>query len=202
VPITTALRRLMGSANVLAGLSVQGRSESLMQKAQDELTEVLRKRHKIGSGKPSDFIVFNAGTAAQTSSDQADDFEQLINCLAAVALIVGGIGIMNIMLVSVTERTREIGVRKAIGAKRRDILMQFLIEAVFLSLFGGLIGVAFGVLFTVYGLPSLKPDWETDLTVQPMFVAFGFSFLVGMFFGFYPAFKASKLNPIEALRYE
>ncbi len=202
VPVTTALRRLFGKDNVLGGMSLQGRSESLMQKAQEEADGVLRKRHKVGSGKPSDVIIFNAGTAAATSSEQADDFEQLISCLAAVALVVGGIGIMNIMLVSVTERTREIGIRKAVGAKRRDILSQFLLEALFLSLTGGLIGVIFGVVFTLWGLPNLKPDWETTLTVVPTLVAFGFSALVGVFFGFYPAVKASKLNPIDALRYE
>jgi len=119
-----------------------------------------------------------------------------------VALIVGGIGIMNIMLVSVTERTREIGIRKAIGAKRWNILLQFLLEAVFLSLTGGVIGVISGVLFTLYGLPALKPSWETTLTVAPIMVSFGFSALVGIFFGYYPAFKASKLDPIQALRYE
>jgi putative ABC transport system permease protein len=202
VPIRTALRRLYGSEDVLGSISAEGRGESLMQKAQDEIGDVLRKRHKLGSGKADDFLIFNAGTAMQNSSDQAADFEQLINCLAAVALVVGGIGIMNIMLVSVTERTREIGVRKAIGAKRGNILTQFLLEALFLSLTGGLIGVVFGTLFTLYGLPYLKPDWETALTLQPTFVAFGFSALVGVFFGFYPALKASKLNPIEALRYE
>ena len=202
VPVTTALRRLFGSEDVLQSMSVEGRSESLMQKAQEEVQDVLRTRHKIGPGKPDDVIVFNAGTAAQTSSEQAADFEQLINCLAAVALIVGGIGIMNIMLVSVTERTREIGVRKAIGAKRRNILAQFMLEALFLSLTGGLIGVVFGIVFTLYGLPQLKPDWETDLTVMPTLIAFSISAVVGIFFGFYPALKASKLNPIEALRYE
>ena len=202
VPVTTALRRLFGKDDVLSSMSVQGRSEALMQKAQDELTEVLRKRHKLGQGKANDFIVFNAAALAAQSKEQADDFEQLIQCLAAVALVVGGIGIMNIMLVSVTERTREIGIRKAIGAKRRDILMQFLLEALFLSLTGGLIGAIFGVLFTLYGLPQLKPDWETKLSTTPILVAFGFSALVGIFFGYYPALKASKLNPIEALRYE
>jgi putative ABC transport system permease protein len=109
---------------------------------------------------------------------------------------------MNIMLVSVTERTREIGVRKAIGAKRRDIMFQFLLEALFLSLTGGLIGVLFGILFTLYGLPFLKPDWETKMTIEPTILAFSISALVGVFFGFYPAVKASNLNPIEALRYE
>jgi ABC-type antimicrobial peptide transport system permease subunit len=173
-----------------------------MQKAQEEVEEALRKKHKLGTGKASDFIIFNAGTAAQTSSEQAADFEQLINCLAAVALVVGGIGIMNIMLVSVTERTREIGIRKAIGAKRINILTQFMMEALFLSLSGGMIGVIFGIIFTKYGLPKLKPDWETILTWEPTLIAFGFSALVGVFFGFYPAVKASKLNPIEALRYE
>lgn len=202
IPVTTALRRVFGTDDVLSQMSVQGRSESLMQRAQDEISEVLRKRHKIGTGKANDFIIFNAGTLAAQSKEQAADFEQLINCLAAVSLLVGGIGIMNIMLVSVTERTREIGIRKAIGAKRRDILMQFLMEALFLSLIGGGIGVIIGVIFTIWGLPQLKPDWETTLTLMPTFIAFGFSFLVGIFFGFYPAMKASKLDPIVALRYE
>jgi putative ABC transport system permease protein len=202
VPIRTGLQRLFGGANQLSSMSVEGRSEEVMQRAQDEITEVLRKHHNIPDSKPNDFIIFNAGVAAQNSRDQAEDFQQLISYLAAVALIVGGIGIMNIMLVSVTERTREIGVRKAIGAKRRNILLQFLLEAVFISLTGGIIGVVLGVLFTLYALPYLKPQWETALTVPPLFVAFGFSFLVGIFFGFYPAMKASKLNPIDALRYE
>lgn len=202
VPINTALRRLFGSLGVLGSISVEGKSESGMTKAQDEVTEVLRKTHKLGGAKANDFLVFNAGTAAQTSSEQAADFEQLINCLAAVALVVGGIGIMNIMLVSVTERTREIGVRKAIGAKRRDIMLQFLLEALFLSLTGGMIGVIFGIIFTLWGLPFMKPDWETALTYTPIIIAFGFSALVGIFFGFYPAVKASNLNPIDALRYE
>ena len=202
VPVTTALRRLFGSDNVLSTMSVQGRSEAVMQKAQAEVEDVLKKRHKLGSGKANDFIIFNNATAAQNSSDQATDFEQLINCLAAVALIVGGIGIMNIMLVSVTERTREIGVRKAIGDKRWNILVQFLLEALFLSLTGGFIGVIFGVLFTLVGLPALKPQWETTLTTTPILVSFFFSAVVGVFFGYYPALKASRLDPIEALRYE
>jgi putative ABC transport system permease protein len=202
VPITSALRRLFGSDNVLSGMSVEGRSEGAMQKAQDEVTEVLKRKHKISANKPNDFIIFNNAVAAQNSSEQAADFEQLISWLAAVALIVGGIGIMNIMLVSVTERTREIGVRKAIGAKRWHILLQFLLEALFLSLTGGLIGVIAGVVFTKFGLPNLKPQWETTLSWPPIFIAFGFSAIVGVFFGYYPAYKASKLDPISALRFE
>ncbi len=202
VPVTTALARLFGGQNTLSSMSVEGRDEGLMQQAQNEVSDALRKAHHLSSSKSNDFIIFNSGVAAQNSQSQANDFEQLIDALAAVALVVGGIGIMNIMLVSVTERTREIGVRKAIGAKRRNILSQFLLEALMLSLLGGMIGVAGGVVFTLYLLPTLKPSWETHLTLQPVFVAFGFSFLTGIFFGFYPAVKASKLNPIEALRYE
>ena len=204
VPILTGMRQLFGGADPTAvgSMSVEGRSEAQMQRAQDEVTAALRKSHALSDNKQNDFIIFNAGTQAQASSEQAADFEQLINCLAAVALLVGGIGIMNIMLVSVTERTREIGVRKAVGAKRRDILLQFLMEALVLSLTGGLIGVVFGIAFTLFGLPAMKPDWETTLTVAPIVVAFSFSALVGIFFGFYPAWKASMLNPIDALRYE
>lgn len=204
VPIITGMRQLFGGSDptTVNTMSVEGRSEGLMQKAQDEVSAALRKAHALSDNKANDFIIFNAGTQAQASSEQAADFEQLINCLAAVALLVGGIGIMNIMLVSVTERTREIGVRKAIGAKRRDILLQFLLEALVLSLTGGLVGVIFGIAFTLYGIPAVKPDWETALTVPPIIVAFSFSAIVGIFFGFYPAWKASRLNPIEALRYE
>ena len=204
VPIFTGMRQLFGGTDPtsVSTLSVEGRSEAVMQRAQDEVAAALRKSHALSDNKQNDFIIFNAGTQAQASSEQAADFEQLINCLAAVALLVGGIGIMNIMLVSVTERTREIGVRKAVGAKRRDILLQFLMEALFLSLTGGLIGVVFGIAFTLFGLPAVKPAWETTLTVAPIVIAFSFSALVGIFFGFYPAWKASMLNPIEALRYE
>ena len=203
IPILTGMRTVFGGdAVTLGSISIEGRSENLMQKAQDEVKATLRKSHGLSDIKADDFIIFNAGTAAQQSSDQAADFEQLINCLAAVALVVGGIGIMNIMLVSVTERTREIGVRKAIGAKRRDILLQFMMEALFLSLVGGIIGVICGIIFTLYGLPALKPDWASTLTVAPTVIAFSFSALIGIFFGFYPAVKASNLDPIDALRYE
>ncbi|MES2464502.1 MAG: FtsX-like permease family protein, partial [Armatimonadota bacterium] len=138
---------------------------------------------------------------ASTEAQAQNTFTALLASIAGVSLLVGGIGIMNIMLVSVTERTREIGIRKAIGAKRRDVLLQFLIEAVTLSILGGLIGIALGVSIALL-VPRFVPDAATVLTLSPMLLAFGFSVAVGVFFGFYPAQKASKLDPIVALRYE
>ena len=136
----------------------------------------------------------------QAQDAQQDTFSSLITYLAVVSLVVGGIGIMNIMLVSVTERTREIGVRKAIGAKRKDILTQFLLEALLLSLVGGLLGVAMGIGGAQ--LVQIKNGWTIVIQPQTVLLAFSFSAVVGVFFGFYPAFKASQMNPIEALRYE
>ncbi len=199
VPVTTAMRRLFGMDNI-QNITVQARSTEMMDKAQEEMEAVLRRRHKIPQGGSSDFIIFNQADMAQTQSDQQGTFSLLITCLAIVSLIVGGIGIMNIMLVSVTERTREIGVRKALGAKRKDILGQFLLEALFLSVAGGLLGVYVGV--TGSRLIGENNGWTVVITPQTVAMAFSFSVLVGIFFGFYPALKASKMNPIEALRYE
>jgi putative ABC transport system permease protein len=199
VPVTTAMRRLFGMDNI-QNITVQARSAEMMDKAQEEMEAVLRRRHKISQGGSSDFIIFNQADMAQTQSDQQGTFSLLITCLAIVSLIVGGIGIMNIMLVSVTERTREIGVRKALGAKRKDILGQFLLEALFLSVAGGLLGVYVGV--TGSRLIGDNNGWTVVITPQTVAMAFSFSVLVGIFFGFYPALKASKMNPIEALRYE
>jgi putative ABC transport system permease protein len=199
VPVTTAMRRLFGQENVGA-ITCQARSDMDMDKAQDELDVILRKRHKIPTAGTADFIVFNQADALATQNEQQDTFSSLIGGMAIVSLLVGGIGIMNIMLVSVTERTREIGVRKAIGAKRRNILMQFLLEALFLSLVGGLLGVAFGI--SGAKLVEKVNNWKIVLAPETILLAFSFSALVGIFFGFYPALKASKLNPIEALRYE
>ncbi len=198
VPVTTAMRRLMGVTNVNT-ITVQARSFGLLTRAQDQVTALLRKRHKV-SGEANDFIVFNQADLAETQNAQQDTFSSLITYLAIVSLVVGGIGIMNIMLVSVTERTREIGVRKAIGARRRDVLAQFLLEALFLSLVGGLIGVAFGI----GGSRFIEKVNQWPIVIQPgtVLLAFSFSAIVGVFFGFYPALKASRLNPIEALRYE
>jgi len=199
VPVTTAMRRLFGLENIQA-ITCQARSARLMRRAQREIEAVLKKQHKIPDQGQADFFIFNQADLMETQNEQQDTFSRLITYLAIVSLMVGGIGIMNIMLVSVTERTREIGIRKAIGAKRRDILSQFLLEAVFLSLVGGLLGVAFGVSGASF--VGKANNWKIVLSLETILLAFSFSALVGIFFGFYPAFKASKLNPIEALRYE
>ncbi|HEX5322696.1 MAG TPA: ABC transporter permease [Capsulimonadaceae bacterium] len=199
VPVTTAMRRLFGMQNV-QNITCQARSDQLMQTAEDEITQVLRQQHKLSDSQDNDFGIFNEADVVQTANEQQDTFAALIAYLAIVSLIVGGIGIMNIMLVSVTERTREIGVRKAIGAKRTDILTQFLLEALLLSLVGGILGVATGVGGAYF--IQVHNGWTIQLSVEMILLAFSFSAFVGIFFGFYPAFKASNLNPIEALRYE
>lgn len=199
VPVTTAMRRLFGMQNVQT-ITCQARSDALMARAQDEIETALRRQHRLTDNQPDDFRIFNQADLAETQNAQQDTFSSLITYLAIVSLVVGGIGIMNIMLVSVTERTREIGVRKAIGAKRRDILTQFLLEALLLSLVGGLLGVAFGVGGAQ--IVQIRNGWTIVIAPQTVALAFSFSAVVGVFFGFYPAFKASNLNPIEALRYE
>ena len=199
VPVTTAMRRLFGMENV-GIITVQARSLQAMSRAQDEIDAVLRRRHKIATGGAADFIVFSQADLAETQNEQQNTFTALITYLAIVSLLVGGIGIMNIMLVSVTERTREIGIRKAIGAKRRNILGQFLIEALVLSLVGGLLGVVFGIVGS--RVVAEVNQWKVIVSTPAILLAYGFSALVGVFFGFYPALKASNLHPIEALRYE
>jgi putative ABC transport system permease protein len=199
IPYTTAMRRVFGTKE-LQSITCQARSGDLMATAQSEIEDLLRKRHRLDRGTPDDFRIFNLADLADAQNAQQDTFSSLITYLAIVSLVVGGVGIMNIMLVSVTERTREIGVRKAIGAKRRDILTQFLLEALFLSLIGGLLGVAFGVGGAK--LVGSANDWTITLSSTTIILAFSFSAVVGVFFGFYPAWKASRLSPIEALRYE
>jgi putative ABC transport system permease protein len=199
VPVTTGMRRLLG-VDFISSITVQAKTFGALGKAQREVEAVLNKRHKIPSGGAPDFTVFNQADLAETQNAQQDTFSNLITYLAIVSLVVGGIGIMNIMLVSVTERTREIGIRKAIGAKRRDILTQFLLEALFLSLVGGLLGVAFGFLGS--NAVSSANGWRVEIDPSTVILAFSFSAVVGVFFGFYPAVKASNLSPIEALRYE
>lgn len=198
VPVTTAMRRLFGIENVQS-ITCQAKSFGLMSRAQGEIEKVMQKR--LGtSSTGNNFIIFNQADIAATQNAQQDTFGNLIKYLAIVSLVVGGIGIMNIMLVSVTERTREIGIRKAIGARRADILTQFLLEALFLSLVGGLIGVGMGVAGS--NAVAQANDWRVTVSSSSVALAFSFSAIVGVFFGFYPALKASNLSPIEALRYE
>jgi putative ABC transport system permease protein len=164
------------------------------------ITDTLRTRHKLMPGDPDDFMVRTLEEMAAVRSETARTMGTLLAAIAGVSLLVGGIGIMNIMLVSVTERTREIGLRMAIGARGKDVLLQFLVEAVVLSLFGGIIGIAFG-----FGLAEAAErflQWPTTIPPNAIGMAFGFAAATGVFFGFYPARKAARLDPIEALRFE
>jgi putative ABC transport system permease protein len=199
VPYTTAMNRLFGMDNVQV-INCQGRNDAVMARAQSEITKVLRKQHRLSANQDDDFRIFNQADLADAQNQQQDTFSSLITYLAIVSLLVGGVGIMNIMLVSVTERTREIGVRKAIGAKRKNILSQFLLEALILSLIGGILGVGFGVAGAK--LIEAVNNWTVLIAPSTVIMAFSFSAMVGAFFGFYPAWKASRMSPIDALRYE
>ncbi len=199
IPLTTAQKRIAGITHVNM-IFVSAVNSELMETAKSEIEELLRARHKIRPGKEDDFHVRNSADIVETSSNIMTALTMLLGAIASVSLIVGGIGIMNIMLVSVVERTREIGVRMAVGARERDILRQFLIEAVVLSGLGGVLGVILGIGISL--IIADIADWEPYISVVWGFIAFLFSAGVGIFFGFYPAYKASKLDPIEALRYE
>jgi len=199
VPITTAQRRLLGITHVNSILTSVV-SESQVNSAGDQISDLLRIRHRIRPGDNDDFFIFTLLEIASSAEQTSKVMTLLLASVAAVSLLVGGIGIMNIMLVSVTERTREIGIRRAIGAKRRDILMQFLLESAVLSLAGGALGVLLGI--AAASLVSQLARWPTVVQPGAVMLAFGFASLVGLFFGFYPARRASLLDPIEALRYE
>ncbi len=199
VPLTTAMKRLFG-LRYLRSINVQVASEKAMSGAQADIEELLRRRHRIAAGAPSDFNIRNQKEILETMNAVTGTFTTLLAAVAAVAMLVGGIGIMNIMLVSVTERTREIGIRKALGARRRDVLFQFLVEAVVLSVLGGLLGIAAG-LGTAHVVGS-GGTWETAVQTDSIFMSFGIAAATGVFFGLYPARKASRLDPIEALRHE
>ncbi len=204
IPVTTAMYRVFG-ADHLSGFSVQGRSGAAMAKAQEEVLAALNRALKLPVGAEAEVRVFNQADISESAAQQTTFLTMLLAGIALISLIVGGIGIMNIMLVSVTERTREIGIRKAVGAKRKDILYQFLIESTTLSLVGGLIGISFGILVAKWmSLPTEIGGlgFPTLISLPPIIVSFGFSALVGIFFGIYPAMKASRLNPIDALRFE
>lgn len=199
VPLRTAQKRLIGR-DYISSIDVRTVDQASMDRATIEIESLLRRRHKLQPGQENDFSIRSMTDVMSTLGETTETFTMLLASIALVSLIVGGIGIMNIMLVSVTERTREIGVRKAVGGRRRDILLQFLIESVALSLVGGILGIAVGI-GGAYALAYFA-GWNTLVSPVAIGLAFGFSVAVGVFFGFYPARKASMLDPIEALRYE
>jgi putative ABC transport system permease protein len=200
VPYTTAIKQLVGKQAGLRRIYVQAASLDALPVVEKKLGDLLRQRHRIEAGSDDDFKVKSQVEIAESATETSRTMTLLLGLIASVSLVVGGIGIMNIMLVSVTERTREIGIRVAIGAHRRDILRQFLIEAVTLSALGGVLGIGLGA--GAAKLLTALAQWPTLISTDAMLIAFMFSAVVGIFFGFYPARKASRLDPIEALRYE
>ncbi len=202
IPVRTAQRRLFGGPfpDNVGAILVKASSGPALTAAQEEVTALLDQRHRIGPGKDRDYSIRNLAEILAVSEQSSKVMSLLLGSVASISLVVGGIGIMNIMLVSVTERTREIGIRLAVGARRRDILFQFLTEALLLTLLGGLIGILLGIAGAVAVAKLL--DWPTLIAPEAILIAVGFSAAVGIFFGFYPARKAAGLDPIEALRYE
>jgi putative ABC transport system permease protein len=202
IPLTTSQKKVFGSQlpKTVRIISVQAKDISLMELAEKQVNDLLKQRHRTQPGQLPDFTVRNLTEIMATAEQSAKVMSLLLGSIALVSLLVGGIGIMNIMLVSVTERTREIGIRMAVGARSRDILYQFLTESIVLSLVGGLIGITIGV---VGGrIMAYFTQWNILISYSSLLVSFSFAACVGIFFGFYPARKASLLNPIDALRYE
>ena len=199
IPYTTAMKRVTGD-KYLRSVNVRVASSDRMEIAQQQITTLLRQRHRITGGHDDDFNIFNQKEIADTVNSISTVITLLLGSVAGISLAVGGIGIMNIMLVSVTERTREIGIRIAVGAQPGDIRSQFMIEAIALSLLGGLIGVLAGI--GASRIVSVFASFDAIVSVGSILLAFGVSSAIGIFFGFYPAHKAAALNPIEALRYE
>lgn len=202
VPLRTAQRKLFGSqfAGTVGAIMIKARNEQALSSAEQEVTALLNQRHRVGPSREADFSVRNLSEFLAVAQESSQVMSLLLGAVASISLIVGGIGIMNIMLVSVTERTREIGIRMAIGARQRDILLQFLTEAVLLTTSGGVIGMLLGVAGA--SIVSRLLGWPVLISAQSITVAFTFSAGVGIFFGFYPARKAAALDPIEALRSE
>jgi putative ABC transport system permease protein len=204
IPLSTAKKKVLGrpqaNPRAVGAISIKIRPGEDMAEAESQIRDLLRQRHRLQPYQDDDFWLRNLSEVLQTQEESSKVMTYLLAAIASVSLLVGGIGIMNIMLVSVTERTREIGLRMAVGARGRDILLQFLVEAVTLSLVGGLIGIAFGLA----GSRAIShfAEWRTLVAPEAIAVAFGFAAAVGIFFGFYPARKAARLDPIEALRYE
>jgi putative ABC transport system permease protein len=205
IPISTAQTRLYNAGSVrgdliISVIFVQVAAQDKMGVVADRIAEVLRERHRISFKDDDDFTVINQSDLIQVFGDFTAVFTLVLGAIAGISLVVGGIGIMNIMLVSVTERTREIGIRKAVGAKRRDILLQFLIEAMVMSMIGGFVGIVLG--YTASTVLGNVADLTTLVTPGAVLLATSFSAAVGLFFGIYPATRAARLNPIDALRYE
>jgi len=204
IPLSTAKKKVLGvsqaNARSVGTISVKIRAGEDMSEAETQMRGLLRQRHRLQPYQDDDFTIRNLSEILQTQEESSKVMTYLLAAIASVSLLVGGIGIMNIMLVSVTERTREIGLRMAVGARGRDILMQFLVEAVTLSLIGGIIGIVLGL----GGSRAISQfaEWRTHVPPEAIAMAFGFAAAVGVFFGFYPARKAARLDPIEALRYE
>jgi len=204
IPISTAKKKVLGVSQAnprsVGSISVKVRADADMAEAEEQIRALLRQRHRLQPFQDDDFWLRNLSEVLQAQEESSKVMTYLLAAIASVSLLVGGIGIMNIMLVSVTERTREIGLRMAVGARRRHILLQFLIEAITLSLIGGVIGIALGLGGS--RAISYFAEWRTLVAPQSIVIAFGFAAGIGIFFGFYPARKASRLDPIEALRYE
>ena len=204
IPLSTAKKKVLGKSNsnprAVSAISIKVRADEDMSEAETQIRDLLRQRHRLQPYQDDDFWLRNLSEILQTQEESSKVMTYLLAAIASVSLLVGGIGIMNIMLVSVTERTREIGLRMAVGARGRDILGQFLIEAVTLSLIGGIVGIAAGL----GGAEALSyfAEWRTLVSAHAIAMAFGFAAGIGIFFGFYPARKAARLDPIEALRYE
>ena len=204
LPLGAAKKNILGvskaNPRAVAAISIKIRPGEDMDEAEVQIRALLRQRHKLKLDQEDDFWLRNLAEVLQTQEESSRVMTYLLAAIASVSLLVGGIGIMNIMLVSVTERTREIGLRMAVGARGRDILVQFLVEAITLSLIGGVIGIALGLGGS--RAISYIAEWRTLVAPEAIALAFGFSAAVGVFFGFYPARKAARLDPIEALRYE
>jgi putative ABC transport system permease protein len=202
VPLTTGQRLLFGQQfpGMVWSISVQATAPDTMNLAEEQITQLLRQRHRLRANQDNDFMIRNLTEAFSAAEESARVMSILLGAIASISLLVGGIGIMNIMLVSVTERTREIGIRMAVGARGKDILWQFLVEALVLSLIGGIIGILIGI--GASQLISQMFKWPTLISIQALLLSFSFSGGVGIFFGFYPARKAAQMDPIEALRYE